>query len=117
MKIYGVYKTIQTNDSDGWQHWTEDKLIRLFTEPYNAETFINELLIKEHDEWLNRIHLSDNLEYIRNTALMILNNEGGFINGTDYWEGSEDCFTYSLYTIQEMNVEECPSLTLSLSAD
>lgn len=116
MKIYGVYKTIQTNDSDGWQHWTEDKLIRLFTEPYNAETFINELLIKEHDEWLNRIHLSDNLEYIRNTALMILNNEGVLLMVLIIGKVLK-IVLHTLYTIQEMNVEECPSLTLSLSAD
>lgn len=114
MKIFAIYETIQTNDSDGWQYWTEEALVKLFTEDYNAETYINELLLKKHDDFVNKDnHYSHNLEHVRKRADMILNNKGVFFFGTRYDEDSEDSFVDSLYFIKEINVEECPSLNLN----
>lgn len=113
MVIYGVYKNFQNYDSDGWWYWKDEELIKLFTEEHNAETFINELLIKDHDEYLSREHYEISLEKVKHRAIMILNNEEEFTIGTN-----DDIEIDSIYFIKSILVEECPSLQLnSLSAD
>ena len=106
MIIYGVYKTIQENDSDGWQYWTDEELIKLFTEKYNAETYINDLLLEDIDKLLKRtIVLSNDLTQLRKDTDMMLNNKGIFSIGCD----NED-IVKNLYTIRELEIEECPSI-------
>lgn len=109
MIVYAVYKTIQNNDSDGWQYWTSEELLKLFTERYNAETYINELLLEDVDTLLNHTtYYGKDPDYIRKTTNMILDNKGIFSCGCD----DEDCIK-NLYAIQEILVEECVSLILN----
>lgn len=109
MIIYGVYKTVQSNDSDGWQYWTSEELLKLFTEKYNAETYINELLLEDIDILLNHTtYCYEDPNYIRKTSNMILDNKGIFYYGCE-----DDSYIKNLYTIKEVLVEDCVSLLLN----
>jgi hypothetical protein len=117
MIIYGVYQTEQSCDSDGWQHWTVDTLVKLFTEEHNAQTFIANLLIEEHDKLLEgslEISTYEGERYANSSKLYLedakatLNNVGRFQQG-----GSDDIEEKCIYSIRFLEVEECPSISLN----
>ena len=76
MQIYQVYKNYQANDSDGWEHWCENRSISFHSSLEGASSKIKSLIDEEFKRFENikSLNSHSNDDHWRNQENNVKNN-------------------------------------------
>jgi len=101
MKVFQVYKNVQSSDGDDWQNWATKEAVSYHSTIEGAESKVLSLIaekFKEVDEWIGWTSEEEK----KDDLLMVQRNET-FIQEGSY---KDKCSVFTLFDIKVIEVEE-----------